>query len=61
MVLAALAIITAMVLKSNKTKQVLNQSQKSKQNSHVVSGGSSVSSGNKLNILAQGNREVTDK
>ena len=61
MVLSALAIITAMVLKSNKTKQVFNQSQKSKQNSHVVSDGSSASSGNKLNIQAQGNREVTDK
>jgi len=56
LILAPLAISEdAFAKKSNKAKQVISQSQKSKQNSQVVSGGSSVLSGNNLNIQLQGN------
>ncbi|MBA2268339.1 MAG: hypothetical protein M3Q77_06480 [Thermoproteota archaeon] len=56
LILAPLAISEdAFAKKSNKAKQVISQSQKSNQNSQVVSGGSSVLSGNNLNIQLQGN------
>jgi len=62
-VVLALALVLAPVAisedvlakKSNKTKQIISQSQKSKQNSQVVSGGSSVLSGNNLNFQFQSN------
>jgi len=56
LILAPLAISEdAFAKKSNKAKQVISQSQKSNQNSQVVSGGSSVLLGNNLNIQLQGN------
>ena len=56
LILAPLAISEdAFAKKSNKAKQVISQSQKSNQNSQVVSGGSSVLSGKNLNIQLQGN------
>jgi hypothetical protein len=41
--------------KSNKSSQSISQSQSSSQNSQVVSGGSSVLSGNNVNVQAQVN------
>jgi len=56
LVLAPIAISEdALAKKSNKAKQIISQSQKSKQNSQVVSGGDSILSGNNLNIQLQGN------
>jgi len=56
LVLAPLAISEdALAKKSNKAKQVIAQSQKSKQNSQVVSGGSTFLSGNNLNFQFQSN------
>jgi hypothetical protein len=56
LVLAPLAISEdALAKKSNKAKQAITQSQKSKQNSQVVSGGSTFFSGNNLNFQFQGN------
>ena len=56
MILAPIAISEdASAKKSNKAKQVISQSQKSKQNSQVISGDSSVLSGNNINIQLQGN------
>jgi hypothetical protein len=56
LILAPIAISEdALAKKSNKAKQVISQSQKSKQNSQVISGDSSVLSGNNLNIQLQGN------
>ncbi len=57
LVLAPLAISEdALAKKSNKAKQIIEQSQKSKQNSQVVSGGSSFLSGNNFNFQDQFNR-----
>ena len=57
MVLAPLAISEdALAKKSNKAKQIISQSQKSKQNSQVVSGGSSFLSGNNFNFQDQFNK-----
>jgi len=56
LVLAPIAISEdALAKKSNKAKQVISQSQKSKQNSQVVSGGSSFLSGNNFNFQGQFN------
>ncbi|HKR74153.1 MAG TPA: hypothetical protein VJR94_08580 [Candidatus Nitrosocosmicus sp.] len=56
LVLAPIAISEdALAKKSNKAKQIISQSQKSKQNSQVVSGDSTFLSGNNLNIQLQGN------
>ena len=56
LVLAPIAISEdALAKKSNKAKQVISQSQKSKQNSQVVSGDSSVLSGNNINLQFQSN------
>ncbi|VFJ14909.1 hypothetical protein [Candidatus Nitrosocosmicus franklandus] len=56
LVLAPLAIADdALAKKSNKAKQIIKQSQKSKQNSQVISGGSSVLSGNNINFQFQSN------
>ena len=56
LVLAPLAISEdALAKKSNKAKQIIEQSQKSKQNSQVVSGGSSFLSGNNFNFQYQFN------
>ena len=56
MILAPIAISEdASAKKSNKAKQVISQSQKSKQNSQVISGDSSVLSGNNINIQLQSN------
>jgi hypothetical protein len=56
LVLAPIAISEdALAKKSNKAKQIISQSQKSKQNSQVISGGDSILSGNNLNIQLQGN------
>jgi hypothetical protein len=46
----------ALAKKSNKAKQIIEQSQKSKQNSQVISGGSSVLSGNNFNFQDQFNK-----
>jgi lipopolysaccharide export LptBFGC system permease protein LptF len=57
LVLAPLAISEdALAKKSNKAKQIIEQSQKSKQNSQAVSGGSSVLSGNNFNFQDQFNK-----
>ena len=57
LVLAPLAISEdALAKKSNKAKQIIEQSQKSKQNSQVVSGGSSFLSGNNFNFQDQFNK-----
>ncbi len=57
LVLAPLAISEdALAKKSNKAKQIISQSQKSKQNSQVVSGGSSFLSGNNFNFQDQFNK-----
>ncbi len=57
LVLTPLAISEdALAKKSNKAKQIIEQSQKSKQNSQVVSGGSSFLSGNNLNFQDQFNK-----
>ena len=45
----------ALAKKSNKAKQIISQSQKSKQNSQVISGGDSILSGNNLNFQFQAN------
>ena len=56
LVLAPLAISEdALAKKSNKAKQVIAQAQKSKQNSQVVSCGSTFLSGNNLNFQFQHN------
>jgi hypothetical protein len=56
LVLAPLAIAAdAEAKKSNKAKQIIKQSQKSSQNSQVVSGGSTLFSGNNLNFQFQSN------
>ena len=56
LVLAPLAISEdAEAKKSNKAKQIISQSQKSKQNSQVISGGSSLLSGNNINLQGQFN------
>ena len=56
LVLAPLAISEdAFAKKSNKAKQSISQSQKSSQNSQVVSGGSSFLSGNNFNFQGQFN------
>jgi hypothetical protein len=56
LVFAPLAISEdALAKKSNKAKQIISQSQKSQQNSQVISGGSSVLSGNNLNFQFQSN------
>ena len=56
LVLAPIAISEdALAKKSNKAKQIISQSQKSKQNSQVVSGGSSIASGNNINFQFQAN------
>jgi hypothetical protein len=56
LVLAPLAIAEdAEAKKSNKAKQIIKQSQKSSQNSQVVSGGDSILSGNNLNFQFQSN------
>ena len=56
LVLAPIAISEdALAKKSNKAKQVIAQAQKSKQNSQVVSGGSTFLSGNNLNFQFQAN------
>jgi hypothetical protein len=56
LVLAPLAISEdALAKKSNKAKQIIAQAQKSKQNSQVVSGGSTLLSGNNLNLQLQDN------
>jgi hypothetical protein len=56
LVLAPLAIASdAEAKKSNKAKQIIKQSQKSSQNSQVVSGGSTLFSGNNLNFQFQSN------
>ena len=56
LVLAPLAISEdALAKKSNKAKQIISQSQKSKQNSQVISGGSSIASGNNINFQFQAN------
>ncbi|HKU83533.1 MAG TPA: hypothetical protein VJP58_05785 [Candidatus Nitrosocosmicus sp.] len=57
LVLAPLAISEdALAKKSNKAKQLISQSQKSKQNSQVVSGGSTILSGNNFNFQDQFNK-----
>jgi len=57
LVLAPLAISEdALAKKSNKAKQIIAQSQKSKQNSQVVSGESTFLSGNNFNFQDQFNR-----
>ena len=57
LVLTPLAISEdALAKKSNKAKQIIEQSQKSKQNSQVVSGGSSFLSGNNFNFQDQSNK-----
>ena len=57
LVLTPLAISEdALAKKSNKAKQIIEQSQKSKQNSQVVSGGSSFLSGNNFNFQDQFNK-----
>ena len=57
LVLAPLAISEdALAKKSNKTKQAIQQAQKSKQNSQVVSGGSTILSGNNFNFQDQFNK-----
>ena len=57
LILAPLAISEdALAKKSNKAKQIISQSQKSKQNSQVVSGGSSFLSGNNFNFQDQFNK-----
>ena len=57
LVLAPLAISEdALAKKSNKAKQIISQSQKSKQNSHVVSGGNSFLSSNNFNFQDQFNK-----
>ncbi|MDQ4074488.1 MAG: hypothetical protein M3162_09345 [Thermoproteota archaeon] len=54
LVLAPLAISEdALAKKSNKAKQTISQSQKSSQNSQVVSGVGSVLSGNNINLQGQ--------
>jgi uncharacterized protein (UPF0333 family) len=56
LVLAPLAISEdASAKKSNKAKQIISQSQKSKQNSQVISGDSTFLSGNNLNLQLQSN------
>ena len=56
LVLAPIAISEdALAKKSNKAKQIISQSQKSSQNSQVVSGGSSFLSGNNFNFQGQFN------
>jgi hypothetical protein len=56
LVLAPLAISEdALAKKSNKAKQIIAQSQKSSQNSQVISGGSSFLSGNNINFQGQFN------
>jgi hypothetical protein len=56
MILAPIAISEdALAKKSNKAKQIISQSQKSSQNSQVVSGGSSFLSGNNFNFQGQFN------
>ena len=56
LVLAPLTISEdALAKKSNKAKQIISQAQKSEQNSQVISGGSSVLSGNNLNFQFQSN------
>ncbi|VFJ15386.1 conserved exported protein of unknown function [Candidatus Nitrosocosmicus franklandus] len=56
LILAPLAISEdALAKKSNKAKQIISQSQKSKQNSQVISGDSSVFSGNNINFQFQTN------
>ena len=56
LVLAPIAISEdALAKKSNKAKQIISQSQKSKQNSQVVSGDSTFLSGNNLNLQFQPN------
>jgi hypothetical protein len=56
LVLAPLAISEdAFAKKSNKAKQIISQSQKSSQNSQVISGGSSFLSGNNFNFQGQFN------
>jgi hypothetical protein len=56
LVLAPLAISEgALAKKSNKAKQIISQSQKSKQNTQVMSGGDSILSGNNLNFQFQAN------
>ena len=56
LVVAPLAISEdALAKKSNKAKQIIAQAQKSSQNSQVISGGSSLLSGNNLNLQLQGN------
>ena len=57
LVLAPLAISEdALAKKSNKAKQIIEQSQKSKQNSQVISGESTFLSGNNFNFQDQFNR-----
>jgi ABC-type transport system involved in cytochrome bd biosynthesis fused ATPase/permease subunit len=56
LVLAPLAISEgALAKKSNKAKQIISQSQKSKQNTQVMSGGDSILSCNNLNFQFQAN------
>lgn len=56
LIVAPLAIAEdAFAKKSNKAKQIISQSQKSKQNSQVVSGDSTLFSGNNLNFQFQSN------
>ena len=57
LVIAPLAISEdALAKKSNKAKQIIEQSQKSKQNSQVISGESTFLSGNNFNFQDQFNR-----
>ena len=57
LVLAPLAISEdALAKKSNKAKQIISQSQKSKQNSQVVSGGNSFLPSNNFNFQDQFNK-----
>lgn len=56
LIVAPLAIAEdAFAKKSNKAKQIISQSQKSNQNSQVVSGDSTLFSGNNLNFQFQSN------
>ncbi len=56
LVLAPLAISEDVsATKSNKAKQIISPSQKSSQNSQVISGGSSFLSGNNFNFQGQFN------
>ncbi len=56
LVLAPLALSEdASAKKSNKAKQIISQSQKSKQNSQVISGDSTFLSGNNFNFQGQFN------